>query len=44
LDDVEEAMFKVVEWHLELIICLKYVAKCEFGKVDKAIFQVVEKP
>jgi hypothetical protein len=43
LDEVEEAMFHVFEWPWELIICLLDVAKCEFGKVDKTIFQVVQK-
>jgi hypothetical protein len=43
LNDVEEAMFQVVERPLELI-CLLDVAKCVFGKVDKALIQVLEKP
>jgi hypothetical protein len=41
LDEFEEALFQVVEWPWELIICLLEGAKWDFGKVDKAIFQVV---
>jgi hypothetical protein len=44
LDVVEEAMIQVVEWPWKLFICLTDVAKYHFGKADKVIFQVVEKP
>jgi hypothetical protein len=44
LDGVVESIFEVVEWPSEIINCLLDVAKCDYGEVDKAIFQVVEKP
>jgi hypothetical protein len=44
LDEVEEAMFQVVEWAWELTFCFLDVEKCDFAKVNKVIFQVVEKP
>jgi hypothetical protein len=43
MDEVEEAMFQVVERSFELFVCLLDVAKCEFGEVDKAMFRVVQK-
>jgi RNAse (barnase) inhibitor barstar len=44
LDEFEEAMFQVVKWPSELIICHLDVSKCDFGKVYKAIIQLVESP
>jgi hypothetical protein len=40
---VDAAMFHVVEKPCELIFCLLDDAKCDFGEVDKAMFQVVVK-
>jgi hypothetical protein len=37
-------MFKVGEWPRELTICLLDVLKYDFGEVDEAMFQVVERP
>jgi hypothetical protein len=44
MDVVAEVMFQVGKLPLEIIICPLDVVKCNFGKVDEAMFQVVEKP
>jgi hypothetical protein len=37
-------MFYVGEWPWELIICILDVLKNDFGEVDEAMFECVEKP
>jgi hypothetical protein len=39
LDEVKEVIFQVDE----LIITLQYLLKCDFGEIDEAMFQGVER-
>jgi hypothetical protein len=43
LDEFGNVTFQVGEWPCGLIICLLDVLKCDFGEVDEAMFQGVER-